>query len=65
MHDPYTPDPDSLISSATGRKLADVSLMTLWRWGKAGILPKPLNIRGRNYWRRSEFLAALAAKGQE
>lgn len=65
MHDPHIPDPDSLISSATARKLADVSLMTIWRWVKADILPEPLNIRGRNYWRRGEYLAALAAKGRK
>lgn len=27
-----------------------VSSMTIWRWVKAGILPKPDKIQGRNYW---------------
>jgi hypothetical protein len=55
---------DPLITANAARALAgDVSLMTLWRWRRAGILPAPLTIRGRNYWRKSVFLAALVAAG--
>jgi predicted DNA-binding transcriptional regulator AlpA len=40
------------------RQLRDripVSDMTIWRWMKAGIFPKPIKINGRNYWRSNEI----------
>ena len=56
------PTEDPLISAAACRGLAaSITPMTLWRWRKAGIIPAPTVIRSRNYWRRSEFLAAIAA----
>lgn len=55
---------DPLITAGAACKLAgDVSRMTLWRWREAGIIPAPIVIRGRNYFRRGAFLAALAAAG--
>jgi hypothetical protein len=58
----FSPDSDVLINSTTARLLAGViSSMSLWRWIRAGIIPEPLKIRGRNYWRRGEFIAALEA----
>lgn len=27
-----------------------VTKMTLWRWQRNGLLPKPTRIAGRNYW---------------
>jgi hypothetical protein len=52
--------PDPLINSAEQRRLAgNISSMTLWRWGKAGLIPRPIKIRGRNYRRRGEFMRAL------
>lgn len=60
-----TPDPDRLIDSTTACAIAGgISDMSLWRWERAGILPKPLRIRRRKYWVRSEFLAALHAAGR-
>ncbi|WP_295392917.1 hypothetical protein [uncultured Thiodictyon sp.] len=57
-------DDDPLITANTARALAgDVSAMTIWRWQRAGIIPAPLKIRTRNYWRKSAFLAALQAAG--
>ena len=45
---------ETLLSSAQVRaELGGVSLMTLHRWINAGILPTPVKIRNRNYWRRS------------
>lgn len=42
---------DKLVSSRTARaELGDVSEMTIWRWVKAGIMPEPIKINGRNYW---------------
>jgi hypothetical protein len=59
------PSDDPLITAKTACALAgDISRMTLWRWGEAGIIPRPLTIRGRNYYRRSAFLEALAAAAQ-
>lgn len=53
---------DSLVNSSEARFLAGgVSDMTLWRWIKAGVIPAPLKIRKRNYWKRGEFIAALEA----
>ena len=52
----------ALINSSEARRLAgNISGMTLWRWGRAGVIPPPLRIRGRNYWRRDEFIHSLDA----
>jgi len=59
-----TPSDDTLITATEGRRLAgSVSDMTLWRWIRAGIVPEPIVIRRRRYWRRAEFVAALNAAG--
>ena len=35
-----------------------ISAMTEWRWiHKKGILPKPININGRNFYRESDLIA--------
>ena len=53
---------DGLITSGEAKRLAGgISDMTVWRWIRAGIIPSPLKIRGRNYWRRSEFVRSLEA----
>jgi predicted DNA-binding transcriptional regulator AlpA len=47
---------DQLLSSAAVRKrLGGVSDMTIWRWMDKGLLPAPLKINGRNYWRSSDI----------
>lgn len=52
---------DPLLPDAQLRRLVgNVSSMTIWRWRKAGILPPPLVIRGRNYSHKSAIDAALA-----
>ncbi|MCK7578247.1 MAG: hypothetical protein MZV65_22585 [Chromatiales bacterium] len=59
---------DALISSAEAQRLAgNVSSMTMYRWQKLGIIPAPIKIRSRNYWKRGEFLDALerASSGPE
>jgi hypothetical protein len=33
--------------------------MTEWRWRKAGILPEPVQVRKRNYYRREDLMSAL------
>ncbi len=59
---PTVPLADPLITAGTACDLAGgISRMTLWRWREAGIIPAPIVIRGRNYFRRGAFLAALAA----
>ena len=35
----------------------DITPMTNWRWRKAGILPKPVVINGRNYFNKAEIEA--------
>ena len=47
---------DSLIDSTAARqRLGDKSLMTMWRWVQAGILPAPVKINGRNFWREADI----------
>ncbi len=56
---------DALINSAEQRRLAGgVCSMTLLRWERAGIIPPAIKIRGRNYRRRGEFMAALDAAAE-
>ena len=56
------PVDDALICQPEAKRLAGgVSDMTMWRWRKDGVIPQPMSIRRRNYWRRGEFLAALEA----
>ena len=51
---------ESLITQSTLRQLAGgVSDMTIWRWRKAGLLPKPTTIRNRNYWRNKDVRSFL------
>ena len=52
---------DPLIHDSELRRIAGgVSSMTIWRWRKAGILPAPLVINGRNYSRKSVIDDALS-----
>jgi len=61
-----TIDDAALIPQSVAKLLAgDVSDMTFWRWRKAGLIPELRKIRGRNYWRRSEFLSALEAAAEK
>ena len=56
----HSPGDDPLVVSTAVCFLAGgVTRMTVWRWVKAGILPAPTVIRGRNYWRKSQILAAI------
>lgn len=48
---------DTLITAAQLRELIPVSSMTIWRWQKLGLMPAPVVIRRRNYWRSSEISA--------
>ncbi len=51
---------DELITSAEARRLAGgISDMSLWRWIKKGVVPQPLVIERRRYWKRADFIAAL------
>lgn len=53
-----------LITSKQLRHLAgDVSDMTVWRWVKTGVVPSPIKINGRNYWKKQEVISSLV--GQE
>jgi len=55
---------DELIQAATCRKMAgNISSMTEWRWRRAGLLPEPVQIRSRNYYRKGEFMRALRNLG--
>jgi len=53
---------DDLIDAAELRRICGgISDMTIRRWIARGILPSPMHIERRRYWRRGDVLAALAA----
>ncbi len=61
---PLDPETDALITASEARRLAgSISAMTEWRWRRDGLLPHPVQIRGRNYYRRGAFMAALRCIG--
>ena len=65
MTDPPALPCDRFITQNEAKNLAGgISDMTLWRWRKAGIIPLPMTIRGRNYWKRRDFMNALTGSGQ-
>jgi predicted site-specific integrase-resolvase len=54
------PEGEALITATQACEFAGgVSKMTLRRWIKAGVIPKPIKIRKRNYFRRADYLRAL------
>ena len=49
------PQLDALLSQPQLRRLmGGVSDTTIWRWRNCGMLPAPVPINGRNYYRESE-----------
>ena len=49
-------DLDRLISQPQLRHLfGQISDMTIWRWRKSGILPDPIVINRRNYFRATDI----------
>ena len=44
-----------LIPATRVRADFSISSMSEWRWRKAGLLPEPVKIRGRAYYRRDEL----------
>jgi len=48
-----------LVAAPTARAdyLGNISAMTEWRWRKAGILPDPIQINKRNFYRESDLIA--------
>ena len=50
--------PETLISQPQLRHMhGGKSDMTIWRWRKSGLLPEPIVINRRNYWRASDIAA--------
>ena len=50
--DPNNPDP--LVKSRDARKhWGNISAVTEWRWMQKGIIPRPIKINNRNYYRQS------------
>jgi len=55
-------EPHKLITQTDARRLyGEVSAMTWWRWRKAGLVPEPLVIQGRNYYRADDLAKAQGA----
>jgi len=48
-----------LIPAPVVRANFGISSMSEWRWRKAGLLPEPVRIRGRCYYRRDELECAI------
>jgi predicted DNA-binding transcriptional regulator AlpA len=44
------------------RERIPVSDMTIWRWVRDGVFPKPVSINRRNYWRTEDIEAWLAER---
>lgn len=61
--------PECLISQPELRRIfGNVSDMTLWRWRASGLLPDPIVINRRNYYRESDIVvmqSRLGAKRKE
>ncbi len=52
---------DPLITDPQLRQLlGGCSAMTVWRWRKAGLLPKPIVVNGRNFTRSSVLDQSMA-----
>lgn len=64
MPRPITTATDLLAVASARQSAGGVDTSTLWRWAKAGIIPPPRKINGRNYWIRGEFEAALLARAK-
>ncbi len=56
---------NALIPAAACRRdyLGGISAMTEWRWRRDGLLPQPITIRSRCYYRRAELMRAVRALG--
>jgi predicted DNA-binding transcriptional regulator AlpA len=37
------------------QRYGGVSDMTLWRWVRDGVIPQPVKINGRRYWRVADL----------
>lgn len=50
---------NKLVPAPKARKeyFGGISAMCEWRWRKSGILPEPININGRNFYRESDLIA--------
>ena len=44
---------DTLLTAADLRRIIPVSAMTIWRWRRDHLLPAPITLNGRLFWRRS------------
>lgn len=50
--------PETLIAQPKLRQImGGISDMTVWRWRKDGLLPQPIVIRKRNYYRADDVTA--------
>ena len=44
-------------TKARNEYFGGISAMCEWRWRKSGILPEPISINGRNFYRESDLIA--------
>jgi predicted DNA-binding transcriptional regulator AlpA len=51
---------DYLIQAQDAEQLTNVHRITLIRWAKKGIAPKPQKLGGRWFWRNSEIQQLIA-----
>ena len=51
-----------LITRQQVAKMFDISTVSLDKWKRAGILPKPVKMAGRVYYQRQEILDVIAKR---
>lgn len=56
---------DELLPRSLVRSKLHVCDKTLARWIDAGSMPKPIRIRGRDYWQAEEIAAWIESKRQK
>ena len=53
---------DYFLQAVEAEQATNVHRVTLLRWAKRGIAPKPQKIGGRNFWRNSEIQKFIAGE---
>lgn len=56
--------PGVLVGRREIRQMVAISDMSIWRWIRQGLFPRPMKIHGRNYWLKSELDAWVKAHAE-
>jgi hypothetical protein len=63
-------NPALLSQREVKRRMGNVSSMTIYRWRQSGMLPAPIVMNRRNYWRAADIelvisIASTSGRGAE